>query len=375
MKRLNSSPIPARKTLAALAALACCAPLAAQAQSVTIYGLLDSGIEYLDKVGATSQSLTRMPGLSGSAPSRLGFRGSEDLGGGLKADFTLEMGIGVDSGTFNQGGRGFGRQAWVGLSGPWGAVQLGRQYTMLFYGLIDADVTGPNTFGSGSLDSYLPNARADNALGYRGSFGPVTMGATYSFGRDVVNAGPSPAGTNCAGESATDSKACREWSAMLRYAVPQGGVALAIDEIRGGTGAFAGLTRSGLKDTRTALNGWLKTGDIKWAAGVIDRRNEGSTTTPKSRLWHAGASLPLASLLTLDATVMKLKYDNSANAATLVAARLSYALSKRTAIYGTVGHIGNDGALALSVSNGAAGSAPNAGQGQNGLMLGVRHAF
>src|SRR4249920_604342 len=112
-----------------LATLLALAGTAAQAQSVTVYGLLDSGIEYLDKVGATSKSLTRMPGLSGSVPSRLGFRGSEDLGGGLKADFTLEMGLGVDSGTFNQGGRGFGRQAWIGLSGPWGAVQLGRQYT------------------------------------------------------------------------------------------------------------------------------------------------------------------------------------------------------------------------------------------------------
>ncbi|WP_395704220.1 porin [Aquabacterium sp.] len=358
-----------------IAALLAAASATAHAQTATVYGLLDSGIEHLDRVGADGRSLTRVPGLSGSVPSRLGFRGSEDLGGGLKADFTLEMGIGVDTGTFNQGGRAFGRQAWVGLSGPWGALTLGRQYTMLFYGLLDADVTGPNTFGSGSLDNYLPNARTDNALGYRGSFGAFTLGATYSFGRDAVNAGPSPSGTNCAGESATDPKACREWSVMLRYATPAWGAVLAVDEIRGGSGAFAGLTRSDLRDTRSALNGWFKTGDIKWGAGVIERRNEASAATPKSRLWHIGASTPLAGLWTLDATLMRLKFDHSANAATLAALRLSYLLSRRTALYATAGHIGNDGTLALSVSNGAAGAAPAAGTGQSGVMLGMRHAF
>ncbi len=356
------------------AALLSVAAAGVQAQSVTMYGLIDSGVEHLDKVGANQASLTRMPGLSGSVPSRLGFRGSEDLGDGLKADFTLEMGLGIDTGSFNQGGRSFGRQAWVGLSGPWGAISFGRLYTMMFYGLLDADVTGPNTFGSGSLDSYLPNARTDNALGYRGSFGAFTLGATYSFGRDAVNAGPSPSGTNCPGESATDSAACREWSLMLRYGTPQAGAVLAVDEIHGGTGAFAGLTRSALKDRRSALNGWFKTGDIKWGGGVIERRNDASATTPKSRLWHAGVSVPLA-LWTLDATLMHLKYDNSANAARLVAARVSYALSRRTALYATAGHIGNDGTLALSVSNGAAGAAPAAGTGQTGVMLGMRHAF
>ena len=149
---------------------------------------------------------------------------------------------------------------------------------------------------------------------------------------------------------------------------------LAVDEIHGGTGAFAGLTRSALKDRRSALNGWFKTGDIKWGGGVIERRNDASATTPKSRLWHAGVSVPLA-LWTLDATLMHLKYDNSANAARLVAARVSYALSRRTALYATAGHIGNDGTLALSVSNGAAGAAPAAGTGQTGVMLGMRHAF
>ncbi|MEG1771634.1 MAG: porin, partial [Comamonas sp.] len=76
---------------------------ATQAQtSVMIYGLLDASVEHLTNATPAGASLTRMPGLTGSAPSRLGFRGTEDLGAGLKAVFTLESGLGVDSGTFNQ---------------------------------------------------------------------------------------------------------------------------------------------------------------------------------------------------------------------------------------------------------------------------------
>jgi predicted porin len=115
--------------LAGLAVTALAQPAPA-GSSVTIYGLADLGVEHLTNVGAGGSSLTRMPGLTGSLPSRLGFRGSEDLGGGLKAVFTLEMGLALDTGTLNQGGRGFGRQAFVGLAGPWGAVTLGRNYSM-----------------------------------------------------------------------------------------------------------------------------------------------------------------------------------------------------------------------------------------------------
>ena len=170
----------------------------------------DTAVEHVTNVGVAGGGLTRMPSLTGSSPSRLGFRGTEDLGDGLRALYTLEMGFAPDSGSSNQGGRLFGRQAFVGLSGPWGSVTLGRQYTMLFWSMLDADILGPNIYSSVSLDSYIANARADNALAYRGTFGEFTLGATYSFGRDVVNAGPSPGGTNCAGESATDKKADRK---------------------------------------------------------------------------------------------------------------------------------------------------------------------
>ncbi|MDR7332157.1 porin [Roseateles asaccharophilus] len=363
-----------KKTLA-LTALALAAGATQAQTNVTIYGILDAAVEHLSGVGANSDSIKRMPGLTGGiSPSRLGFRGTEDLGDGLKAVFTLEQGLGVDSGTLNQGGRAWGRQVFVGLQGAWGTVSFGRQYSMLFWSQLDADILGPAMFGSGSLDSYLPNSRVDNSIAYRGTFSGVTLGATYSFGRDAVNAGPSPSGTNCAGEAA-DSKACKQWSLLAKYDTPTWGVSAAVDEIRGNTGAFAGLTSSAMADRRSTVAGWVKLGTVKLGAGVIDRKNEASATTPKSQLWYLGASYPVTPAFTLDGQVFKLDFKGSANQATLVAVRGVYSLSKRTAVYATAGHVGNDGTLALGVSNAAAGNGPAAGGSQTGLGLGVRHSF
>lgn len=361
-------------SLTTLALLGLFGSSAALAQNVTIYGLVDASVEHLSNVGASGSGLTRMPGLTGAAPSRLGFRGSEDLGGGLRAVFTIEQGFGTDAGTLNQGGRAWGRQAYVGLSGSWGSLTLGRQYSMLFWSQLDADLLGPHMFGSGSLDNYLPNSRVDNAIAWRGSFSGLTLGATYSVGRDSVNAGPSPSGTNCAGENAADSQACRQWSLLAKYDTPSWGVAAAVDEIKGGSGAFAGLSSSAMSDRRSTVNGWSKLGSLKLGAGLITRRNEGSST-PKSDLWYLGATYPVTPNFTLDGEVFKLDYKNSANGATLLALRGTYTLSKRTALYATAGHIGNDGALALGVSNAAAGGGPLAGGSQTGLAAGVRHSF
>jgi predicted porin len=353
------------------------AGIGAHAQSsVTMYGIVDLPIEHLTNVGADGNSLTRMPGLSGSVPSRLGFRGTEDLGGGLRGVFTLEMGIGVDTGTFNQGGRAFGRQSYVGLAGDWGSVTLGRQYSMLFWSQTEADILGPNTFGSGSLDSYLPNARVDNAIAYRGAFAGFDFGASYSFGRDSVNAGPSPSGTNCAGENSTDPQQCRQWTAMVKYNAARWGVAAAYDKMHGGPGAFGGLTATSLTDRRSTVAGWVKPIDsLKIGAGVIDRDNEGSATTPQSKLWYVGAGYNFSSPLLLEAELFKLDYRDSPNEALLWALRATYFLSKRTALYATGGHISNDGTLALSLSNGATGANPVAGGSQSGVAVGIRHSF
>lgn len=368
---------------ASLAAGSAFAQTAPPPTGVTVYGIVDTGIEHLTKVGASGSSLTRVPGLTGSLPSRLGFRGSEDLGSGLRAVFTLEAGFGLDTGTLNQGGRFFGRQAWVGLTGDWGTVSLGRNYSMLYWGIFDGDLLGPNAFGIGSLDSYVPNTRIDNSIAYRGTFSGVTTGLTYSVGRDAVNAGPSPSGTNCAGENGADTQACRQWSALFKYDTQSFGAALAVDEIRGGAGAFAGLVRSDMKDRRFTVNGYYKLGtEFKFATGILRRDNDAAAdasatngATKRSTIAWLGAAWSPNATYTLDGQIQRISFGNGGDDSTLTVVRGFYNFSKRSLVYLQVGHISNGSRLAFGVSSAQAGGTPAAGVAQRGVMAGLRHAF
>ena len=360
-----------RSGAAASVLAATCVGVQAQQGQVSVYGLMDTSVEVLTRVGASGDRLVRMPSWTGSYASRLGFRGEEDVGSGLRAVFTLEMGIAPDNGALNQGGRGFGRQSFVGLQGRWGTFTMGRQYSTMYWSLLDADIVGPNLYGIGSLDSYLSGARADNAIAYRGTFGAWTMGATYSFGRDAIGGG----GLSCAGEQAGESKACRQWSLLAQYRASHWGMVLAVDEMRGGTGALGGLTHSGMKDRRSTVNGWMRFGATKLGGGLIMRHNDAAADAPRSRLWYLGAAYTLTPVWVLDGAAYRLDVRDSRNGANLYALRATYNLSKRTAAYATAGYIRNQGGLALSVSGGAAGGLPQAGGSQTGWAMGLRHAF
>lgn len=143
---------------------------AAQAQSsVTLYGVVDAGLGYVSNANAAGDSLWGMinGNLSGS---RWGLKGTEDLGGGLKAIFQLENGFDPGTGQLNQGGREFGRQAYVGLSGDqWGTVTLGRQYDPsvdMVQGLT-ADNNWGGIFGTpGDVDNYDNSLRTSNTVKY-----------------------------------------------------------------------------------------------------------------------------------------------------------------------------------------------------------------
>jgi predicted porin len=375
---MDSRQRPASRKLARaafLAAVAVSGSASAQTSGVTLFGIIDTGVEYVTDVGPARQGLWRVPTQTGSVASRVGIRGTEDLGGGLRAEFVIENGFAPDMGTAAQGGRLFGRQSWVGLSGGWGTLSLGRQYTMLFWSLLDADLLGPNMYSSGSLDSYIPNARADNSVAWRGKFGGLTLGATWSFGRDAVNAGPSPGGTNCAGETPGNARQCRGWSALAKFDAAGGGVALAVDELRGGPGAFAGLSSADKIDRRVSANGYLNFGATRVAGGLVRRSNDGAPAARRSDLWYAGVSHKLTPAITVEGQGYRLDYSTNDDAALLFAARVQYAFSRRTSGYLTAGTIDNDGSLALSVSGGAPGSSPVAGAAQQGVMVGVRHAF
>ncbi|BBA39475.1 MULTISPECIES: porin [Burkholderia] len=160
---------------------------AAQAQSsVTLYGVIDTSITYVHGNAGQGNNSWSM-GSGNLQGSRFGLKGSEDLGGGLKAIFQLENGFNSASGTLGQGGRMFGRQAFVGLqSDQYGTLTLGRQYDPLV-DLVQA-VTADNYFGSvfatpGDVDNNDNSLRVSNAIKYTS---PVWAGlqveALYALG-------------------------------------------------------------------------------------------------------------------------------------------------------------------------------------------------
>jgi predicted porin len=365
-----------KKALAtALLSMGCACPICAQSSSapgVQIYGLVDTGVEYIKGGGVHTTRLTSLSG--GQSPSRLGFRGAEDLGGGLGAVFALEMGFGVDNGLPQQSGRSFGRQAYVGLATGWGTFSVGRQYTMTFYSMFDADVIGPAVFGAAALDPYLPQSRVDNSFAYRGTFGGLTLGATYSLGRDVAPPG------NCPGE--TGGRACREWSAMVKYDTPGWGVALVHDELNGGaSGNFFGQpvgTRPSVdnKDRRTILNGYVKFGDAKIGAGWIKRKLSAAPIPLSTDIYFVGINYVVYGSFSVDAQLLALKDARQDAGARMAVIRGNYGLSRRTSVYAMVGHVSNERNAAYSITaSELTGVPPGAGRGQSGVMLGIRHSF
>lgn len=338
--------------------------------SVQVYGLVDTGIARITNASAAGDAMTKMPSLTGSLPSRIGFKGSEHLGNGLQLFFVLENGLSLDSGSTGQGGRLFGRAANIGLRGAWGALTLGRQNNMTYLAAMKADVMGPNLFSISSLDPYIPNARSDNAIGYLGNFNGIVVGATYSLGRDASASG-GPAATNCAGEAASDSRACRQYTGLLGYESKGWGINASYDRMFGNVGAAGGLSSSSRRDVRSTVNAYVMLGASKIGAGVMDRSTHAAAGLTESMLYYAGASRPVGPVV-VDAQVSRRDSRHSGADATLFVARVTYALSKRTAVYTSLGHIDNDGSSAIALD---VGGSTGAGMAQNGLMAGLRHSF
>jgi general bacterial porin, GBP family len=178
-----------KKTLM-VAALSGIFATAAHAQSsVTLYGLIDAGLTYTNNQGGSHNFKESSGSISGS---RWGLRGSEDLGGGLKAIFTLEDGFSIANGTFGQGGREFGRQAFVGLSSnQFGAVTLGRQYDSVVDYLGPLSLTGTqyggtqfaHPFDNDNLDNSF---RVNNSIKYQSvNYAGFKFSGLYGFSNDA----------------------------------------------------------------------------------------------------------------------------------------------------------------------------------------------
>ena len=369
---------------AATQAVAAPATSASGKPEVEIYGILDTGIEMLTNAGTQGKTVTRVPQITATVPSRLGVRASKEFAPGYSVLGTLEAGISLDDGNHQQSNRLFGRQAFVGLETPYGTVSVGRQYSMLLLGMAQSDMLGPNIYGTGSLDTYLPTARYDNSIAWQHKVGSVRMGLAYSFGRDT--SGGAPASGTCAGEhtNLSDTQSCRAWSGMVRYDAPKFGLSAAIDQIRGGTGANAyffngsapfAFTESSDKDTRYNVGGYAMLGKTRLGLGWLGRRADTKANDISSDMYYVQAKVPVTDRITVDGGVHLMKNDDQNMDATLIAVRGFYNLYKGLDTYLQVGHISNSDKARYQVSLGGGANAPAAGESQTGYMMGIRYIF
>jgi general bacterial porin, GBP family len=173
-----------------LVALASTLGATAHAQSsVTLYGTLDTGLDYVsNQKTATGGKSNWMLESGNLSTNRWGLRGNEDLGSGLSAVFDLENGFNIDNGKFSNGGDEFGRQAWVGVaSKQWGTVTLGRQYDFLVDFVAPLSATGSG-FGGNIADHPFDNdnlnndLRMNNAVKFHSAtYDGLSVGGAYAF--------------------------------------------------------------------------------------------------------------------------------------------------------------------------------------------------
>lgn len=179
-----------KKTLAAVALLGAFAG-SAVAADVTLYGVVDYGLQYthVDSDKANTDAVDNFQLSSGNqSGARFGLKGSEDLGNGVKAGFHLENGFSADTGSLAQNSRLFGREARLFVNGAFGEVAFGRMGTLGSangtYGLLgNLSPFGASWVGAVEYSTYyVGGIRADNTVTYKTpTFAGVTVYAQYSF--------------------------------------------------------------------------------------------------------------------------------------------------------------------------------------------------
>lgn len=337
--------------LLACAALCALAGTAHAQSSVTVYGVMDANLGW----GSGSVSDNKQVGNSGLMGSRLGFRGTEDLGDGLKANFLIEHGLNNDTGTQASPAPGlfWNRLAYVGLAGGWGEVQLGRNYTPTFLVHATYDAFGPQGVAAqqvlyGSMELAQPaNIRANNSINY---LAPKSLGGFTANAMVSANEG-SPTGGKYTGLSVGYvGGEFAGHAAIARYYNP------AIDDLNALTiGARYKFGNSGFT-----------------LYGLYDRANSGAGTDSHgmqlSGMYAFGTTELKASVAK---SVLKSPAGTEIGTTTRTGLGFVYHLSKRTAFYGSLAHLANSDGAAMAV-NGAV-TAPN--KDANGADLGIRHIF
>jgi predicted porin len=413
-----------KKSLVALAALAVAGVASAQS-SVTLFGVVDASISgysstsrdlngatflnpfYLNQ-GSVKVSRRELAN-SGYNSSRIGFRGTEDLGGGLAASFWLEAPISNDDG--QQGIATFARRSTVSLSGGFGEVRLGRDYTPTFWNDTVFDPFGTNGVGtnlistaSGTFGNFgTPNAstapftnvgtnnstRASNSIGY---FLPPNLGGfygqlMYAFS-EKTKYDPGLATPNVA----NNSRQGRYVGGRFGYANGPLDVAIAYGSSTVGDQYYVGTTT---KVNTLNLGASYDFGPVKLFGEVSKAKNKvdyeiepflGGRPDVDLTGYLLGVTVPVGAGL-IRASYSHVKYDNNAPVVLFAPAvedpkanklALGYVhnLSKRTALYATIARVSNKNGAALNVGGPAfISNAVFTPKTSTGYDFGIRHAF
>ncbi|EWS54442.1 MULTISPECIES: porin [unclassified Methylibium] len=342
----------------------------ASAQTVTIFGRIDSGFQYTSKVAGSGDSLSELHN-GGILPSIWGFKGSEDLGGGLKAVFNLESDFDSGTGGSRFGGGTtingiFGRQANVGLSGGWGTVLAGRQYSPALIAELGTEPRGYKESLSGLLSYAAVQLPAGNDLGgnnfggiftsnsisYSGAFGPVSLGVLYGFGEQAgafsegrtISLGVSYSGPVVLSGSyqAIRGIGAGTQAETKRYGV---GVAVPLGDITIKALYHRGTQDDAVGDEVGKTNNFGIGADFRW--------NPQNTATVA---YYYG----------------KEKVAADDNTKTLVLSN-DYALSKRTTLYGQFAYV--DASANASIRTQVTLGATEAGEKSSIVGFGIKHDF
>ena len=342
-----------KHTLIALAAMTFAAAASAQSSSVTLFGVVDASVAHISSSG---NSVTGMAN-GGNSSSRLGFRGEEDLGGGLKAGFWLEGSVGVDDGTAS--GFKFDRRSTVSLLGNFGEVRLGRDKTPAYQNLETFHAFGDT--GMGAINGH--NLISSSATGTSEGSNPKRNSNMVSYLLPKMG-GVYGQISHSFGEQSGNSSLQSSTGLRLGYANGPLNVAGAYGVARGGTAA-AGVDYKTM-NLGASYNFGVVTPMVLLAS---DRGNN-----KRVDLYSVGVKVPLgAGELRAAYTWYKDKKSNNADSQRL-ALGYGYKLSKRTELYAAVARMSNDDNAKRKLGSSLAPT-PNAGKSMTGYEIGMRHNF
>lgn len=315
--------------------------------SVTMYGIVDTFVQYVN----TGNGYTAAMNSSGQYGTRIGFRGSEDIGGGNKIDFTLENGFNANDGTFATPGSMFNRQAWIGASGNWGSVRAGRQNSLLFLNEGRLDAFGGATQASGINNLSVYTYRTSNTVSY---FSPKIAGFQASGYLGLGDAG-----------------GFRSGGSNYQFALTYDNRAVsAVYTTQGVRNATATST-----ERSTFAGGSYDFGTVRLYAGYASASWDDLHIDIRSYEVSGRWSFSPFAYIALGYTFLQDR--NGSNDAAQYSAMFNYALSRRTSIYTALSWLDNRGTaqyrLAGAANAGLALAYP--GAAAKGVQIGIVQAF